>query len=1349
MPVKSVEIQVNFTQDSSGRQKVKGTLNEIDAEVRRINRQTAENAKQTQRVITEAKRAAAKTELDIEKTLERSTKNRLRAQEAETKASLARIEAEIRGSASRSNSIFSSAFKGGLLGGLVGSVSAQLSQLPGMVSNTIDEMVRVAASRQNALKGLESISLFKGIDRNSVQEAVTGLRLVKAGIVDVAEASTAMKNLLSANFTLEESVTILERFSDTAAFGKSSALSFGEAIRSATEGVRNGNSTLVDNVGLTKNLSLILKEAGFAEQDLGRATSDAAVRRALYNGLIKESNAQLGDADKLTNTYTGSTAALDMAYQNLYASVGNVITQNPALLESNRLLTEQLDSHTKSVNKAGSDTAKFVNDSVTLYALLKASAISDIGAIVKMFGVSGQAIATTAGVMTVGMAAMVEGVIAPIDFAIKGIYNKIVQLNNLVHDAGLGGIFGVVGSGRMSEVENDLSNKFAITQHIARQLDQTLASMQNNLASANRMMAEGRAARAQIWAASQPKYGVNAYDAEDDYAAYRADRLPFGKESPKVPPPSDGGGRRGSSGGSGVKLGRGGQAMRDFFEDELNAVVTDFKRPAGTKTRFGTISKHGSWEAVDIRTRDRSIEEIFQITARGIEKGYRLFDERNTAKPHQHWEANSRRASGFLSASMYGGPDKLAYLQMLDAKRLGRGGVSSEELERFNAGVSDQITKAERDKNIRTVIDLYKAFGLIPTGRVLDEIRGLMVQEARSAGKRQPGESDVRGLFLQSQHARAVPIDMPTTAIGSSIHGPAAELTLGQQYVENLKAELGLKQGINGEESRYYRLLIARANVEEEIGLRLENQQLAREETLHNLQIEFELLRRMNINAEAELRNSEEKVGLAQELRDLQIQLMNFGRNDPLMRQVEQLREMLSIEQSRVRLRDAMEISETKIRAGLYGHLAVQRTLNEGIIDGINGTYDAILRRMNEPMDRLNERAGGLFSFITEPVKAMQAQGLNAIFDPVIDKLFPGAMEAKNPELAEAKRQTALLEKISVNTGGLPIGYNPTSGIGNIVSAFTGSGVGPGGTANFNPNASGAGIPGGLMQGGYGGGGSDPLAMAQSQAKAAAQVFPSLLQLAGGVVPGRAGRMLKGAGMGMQIGMMFGPMGSMIGTGIGALIGLFGGGGDNAIKKLKEAAAAEYGITIKDKQILNSLKQVGELYFGKGKAGANAPQVVKTDEAREIIKNYAEATGQTSQKIRTLHYGDENWEGNQFRGRFGGFRAMGGPVSAGMAYIVGERRPEVFVPHTNGTIMPAVPSVSTNDAMMQRMMTILAQLEETNMQLASRLESVSPGQILRMGARENPEAIGDGYLAALERRPQTTEEQLRRTGVYD
>ena len=45
-------------------------------------------------------------------------------------------------------------------------------------------------------------------------------------------------------------------------------------------------------------------------------------------------------------------------------------------------------------------------------------------------------------------------------------------------------------------------------------------------------------------------------------------------------------------------------------------------------------------------------------------------------------------------------------------------------------------------------------------------------------------------------------------------------------------------------------------------------------------------------------------------------------------------------------------------------------------------------------------------------------------------------------------------------------------------------------------------------------------------------------------------------------------------------------------------------------------------------------------------------------------------------------REFGGPVSKGRAYIVGERRPELFIPNTNGIIVPQLPSMDYSGASM-------------------------------------------------------------------
>jgi len=94
--------------------------------------------------------------------------------------------------------------------------------------------------------------------------------------------------------------------------------------------------------------------------------------------------------------------------------------------------------------------------------------------------------------------------------------------------------------------------------------------------------------------------------------------------------------------------------------------------------------------------------------------------------------------------------------------------------------------------------------------------------------------------------------------------------------------------------------------------------------------------------------------------------------------------------------------------------------------------------------------------------------------------------------------------------------------------------------------------------------------------------------------------------------------------------------------------------------------------FAQGKLG-NLVDAVKTTLDRIVAQVLAA-------KLATALFGADFAKGNvgglvgqgaAFLGSlFGGARAEGGPVKAGVPYIVGERRAEVFVPDTNGQILP-------------------------------------------------------------------------------
>lgn len=102
---------------------------------------------------------------------------------------------------------------------------------------------------------------------------------------------------------------------------------------------------------------------------------------------------------------------------------------------------------------------------------------------------------------------------------------------------------------------------------------------------------------------------------------------------------------------------------------------------------------------------------------------------------------------------------------------------------------------------------------------------------------------------------------------------------------------------------------------------------------------------------------------------------------------------------------------------------------------------------------------------------------------------------------------------------------------------------------------------------------------------------------------------------------------------------------------------------------------------------------------------------------------------------FGGFRAEGGPVSAGRAYVVGEERPEVFVPKTPGTILPSVPSggsVTSNSTTINAPVTVNVQggggTPEQNQDLADRIGKTVQAQVREIAARELRQQMRPGGM---------------------
>ncbi len=191
------------------------------------------------------------------------------------------------------------------------------------VVGAIKEGVEAFNDYKNSMTGLKSISEGTGNSFSQAQKFIE--EFTQDGLVPASNAATSLKNLLSRGFGMNEAADIMNRFKDSAAFGRQSALSLGEAVKSATEGLKNENSVLVDNAGVTKNVSVMWKE--YAES-IGKGVDSltaAEKRQAEYNGIMKETQHQVGDAAKYAQEFSGAQAKTAAETLKLKQAIGGAL----------------------------------------------------------------------------------------------------------------------------------------------------------------------------------------------------------------------------------------------------------------------------------------------------------------------------------------------------------------------------------------------------------------------------------------------------------------------------------------------------------------------------------------------------------------------------------------------------------------------------------------------------------------------------------------------------------------------------------------------------------------------------------------------------------------------------------------------------------------------------------------------------------------------------------------------------------------------------------------------------------------------------------------------------------------
>lgn len=191
------------------------------------------------------------------------------------------------------------------------------------ITGGIMKAVGEANKLENALMGLESIVVGTGGNFEDAKKKIQ--EFTADGLVGIDEASLALKNLLARGYDQDEALAVMSRIKDAAAYGRQAGLSLGEAVVTATEGLKNENSILVDNAGITKNVAKMWED--YAKQ-IGKSTkdlTDAEKRQAEINGIMEETKFQIGDAEKVSKTFSGTLLRVQGGISTLFAEIGATV----------------------------------------------------------------------------------------------------------------------------------------------------------------------------------------------------------------------------------------------------------------------------------------------------------------------------------------------------------------------------------------------------------------------------------------------------------------------------------------------------------------------------------------------------------------------------------------------------------------------------------------------------------------------------------------------------------------------------------------------------------------------------------------------------------------------------------------------------------------------------------------------------------------------------------------------------------------------------------------------------------------------------------------------------------------
>lgn len=253
------------------------------------------------------------------------------------------------------------------IGSTIASLTSGLFSFKGAIiaalsAFSVKKLVDDAVKLENSLIGLSSVAYNMGESVSAMTDSAKDL--ASDGLIPLTEVSRSLKNLLATGIGADKAVAVFKALREAAAFNRQGQLQLGDAVSRATDGFKNQLSMLVDNAGITRNLSLMQKDyAASLGKTIGQLTQREKYE-AQVQGILKDALVFQGDYNKLLDTYSGAQSRVTGQLGFLSAELGQFITKSGYAKDATILFGDAILSMREYLKKNQNAIFQFIHEGV-------------------------------------------------------------------------------------------------------------------------------------------------------------------------------------------------------------------------------------------------------------------------------------------------------------------------------------------------------------------------------------------------------------------------------------------------------------------------------------------------------------------------------------------------------------------------------------------------------------------------------------------------------------------------------------------------------------------------------------------------------------------------------------------------------------------------------------------------------------------------------------------------------------------------------------------------------------------------------------------------------------------------